>query len=84
MIPGEQHNGAGHDWHEQHRGHRHGPVEGDGGGTQEAQVQGGALEGQAGAAQLEEAVVPGYVAHQLQQWQQTVLVHEVVGAVGGV
>ena len=67
VVPGEEHDGAGQHGHQQGGSHRHGPVEGDGGGTQQAQVQGGAHEGQARVAQLEEAVVPRHIACQLQQ-----------------
>ncbi len=41
-------------------------MESDGGCTQQAQEDGGKLEGQAGVAQLEEADVPRQVAGQLQ------------------
>lgn len=67
VVPSEEHDGTCQNRHQQHGSHRHGPVEGDGGGAQQAQVQGGALEGEAGVAQLEEGVVPCHVAGQLQQ-----------------
>ena len=58
MVPSKQHNDTGQDRHQQHGRYGHGPMEGDGSGTEQAQVYGGALEGQTWAAHLEEAVVP--------------------------
>ena len=65
VVPGEQQKSPGQHRYEEHGSYGHSPMEGDGCGKQEAQVKGDALERQAGAATLEEAVVPGYVACQL-------------------
>ena len=70
MVPRKQ-----DDRPDEHRHHElgskgQGPVESDGGCAEEAQVEGDALEGVTGAAQLEEAPIPGQIAHQLQQHER--------------
>lgn len=62
MVVGEQQM-AGQQRHSYHGCHRHGAMEGDGGGTQQTQVQGSAPQKETWVALLEEAVIVRHIAH---------------------